>query len=274
MRHFFACVVMPTVAAVALVAGGCAGRFSGELDGPPVPPFSTAALATFDVGARGGLLRGLALPGDSCEEGAAIVDAARTLSTKNFNDFEAASAPLLALLDASQRDGDWRLELSVLSSTGLDDVDGAVVDLDDFDTDVFVGLTLCRKDGEAQLRNGGFEFDEGVDCFSAQDGDVVLERSDDGSLRIVAEKPLQFFNRNGGEDGELALDVGFSSCAALTTALDLSSPAATCFDSCLVRGGGIVDCVNTCRGGEGEGEGEGEEGEGEGEGEPPSDGEG
>lgn len=264
MRHL-CCVVL---LGACVSSTGCVARFSGELDGAPLPPFSTTALAIFEGAGGQARLFGTALPGDSCNDVVTVVETARafadSISTDNFN---SRGETLATTLNTIQPEDEWRFTVGINATTGLDSLAEAVVDLDSNDTDIFVGLQLCKSDGEAELRDGFL--DERQDCYRAVDGDLELARNEeDGSVRLLAVEPLTFLNDNGSEDGDIAFDITLSTCSPwIDTLSPTAAPANVCFQQCVENGGWAPTCATNCRfGGEGEGEGE-FEGEGEGEGE-------
>jgi len=264
MHHLLRVVLL----AACVSSIGCVARFSGELDGAPLPPFSTTALATFEGAGGQARLLGAALPGDSCNDVVTVVERARAFAdSSSTENFESRGERLASTLNTVQPEDDWRFTIGINATTGLDSVEEAIVDLDSNDTDIFVGLQLCKSDGEAELRDGFL--DERQDCYRAVDGDVELARNaEDGSVRVLAVEPLTFVNDNGAEDGDIALDITLTTCAPwIDTLSPTSTPANVCFQQCVENGGWGPSCANNCRfGGEGEGEGEGEfVGEGEGE---------
>ncbi len=246
--------------AAVVVAGSssaCAGRFTGELDGSPVPPFSSTALATFDRGPRGGgALLGMALPNDSCAGAVDVLQGARTFAQASSQSAIDDSANALTdVLVRVQPEGSWRLSVFI-NTLDLDFVNDAVVDLDDTDTDIFVSLGLCTSDGIPERTNNNF-FDERLDCYAANDGDLELTRNERGDLRLLAIEPLHFVNSVGADDGELAIDVELTTCSAWESALRTTA-GNSCFEQCLLTNSPVL-CVTNCGrnqfpGGEGEGE--------------------
>jgi hypothetical protein len=141
-------VAMALAAVVLLVDTGCALRFEGELDGEPIPTFSTGAFAVLDAGGTAASVVALATPGDSCAEATAYaalrVDNAE--ATTPERQIEVADA-LVAWSGRVLPEGAWLVQLQV-DSVGRALLRDVSVDLGSNDNDADVALSLCRSEGD------------------------------------------------------------------------------------------------------------------------------
>ncbi len=222
------------------VSSGCALRFQGELGGDPVPPFASGAFTLFDQGAGRATLGAIALPGDSCQDGADLLRIMRRQAEATTQErFEESAEELAAWYGAHLPRDSWMITVNVFTSEAAF-VDGASVDLDDVDTDTRLSLSACRSDQDDPEADDGF-FNPDVDCFIASDGQVELSL-DDATFGLRSDEAVEF-RENGQPDGELLFEMAFSACPAMDD------------DFARLQGGGGVRPPII---GEGEGEGEGE----------------
>ena len=227
--------------ALAPVVGsaGCALRFQGELGGDPLPPFPTGAFTLLDQGAGRASVGAIALPGDSCQDGADLLRIMRRQAEATTQErFEDTAEELADWYGAHLPRDSWMITVNI-TTEGAAFLDGASVDLDDTDTDTRLSLSACRSDKDNPEAKDGF-FSPDVDCFFASDGKVDITL-DDATLGLRADGPVEF-RENGQADGELLFEMSFTSCPAMED------------DFALLQGGGGVRPPI----GEGEGEGEGE----------------
>jgi hypothetical protein len=228
------------VVAAAASTAGCALRFQGELGGDPLPPFSTGAFTLFDQGAGRLSVGALALPGDSCQDGADLFRINRRQQEATTQErFEETAEELADWFGANLPRNSWMISVNLFTDGGAF-LDGASVDFDDTDTDVRAQLVACRSDSDDPKARDGF-FSPDMDCFIASDGEVDIT-FDDTTLGLRSTEAIEFREPNGQIDGELLFEMAFTSCPAMDD------------DFALLQGGGGGRPPI----GEGEGEGEGE----------------
>ncbi len=198
------------IAAVVVIGtASCAARFQGELDGKPVPPFSSVAYnaETLETSGRK-IVSIMAVRGDSC----AAATQFTTLSKLSRSIEATAEARLQArrdlatLLNTEVPPDEWRLQATLSGDNELS-LRGNEVDLQSLDTDVAVRFTLCRSEGIAEVNGGALFLDE--TCYTARAGRLAIDLNDgEQKLRLTAEQtPLTF------QDGELLLDMTANACA-------------------------------------------------------------
>lgn len=236
----------PLVAGALLVDAGCALRFQGELDGEPIPSFSTAAFAVVEGTGTSASVVALATPGDSCAEATAWAGlrADRAEATTPERQ-QAVADDQLAWQERVLPEGAWVVQLQV-------DTDGRAllrdvsVDLGGTDNDADVALSLCRSEGNPRAEGGVFIAD--VDCSRAREGDLRLALDEEaGSLRVEATKDAITFTDDAGRaDGALRLDMTFSACPSLATALQGLGGAFFDLGTGAVDGGDGADCREAC----------------------------
>jgi len=208
-------VVFGSVTGVA----GCAARFQGELDGEPIPTFSTAAFVVEDRDAPAAAgVAGIALPGDSCAEATTFiglqVDDAEATSAERRRETRAALAAWHARVLPR---GAWTLQVQV-ETPGRNLLSDLSVDLDDADTDADVTLTLCQSDDDADPDDTNFVAD--LDCSLASDGVVELALDEAaGTFGLSAGEPLTFVDTANNVDGRLRLEADFTACPGLAEPL-------------------------------------------------------
>jgi len=230
------------VVAAVLVGPGCAIRFQGELDGEPVPTFSTAAFTLFERGGTAASVVGLATPGESCAEATAYTSLRvdKTEATTPERQDEVADA-LQAWEQRVLPEGSWMVQLQV-DTDGRALLRDVTVDLSGTDNDATVALVLCRSEGNPRSADGNFTPD--VDCSRAAEGTLALTLDEEaGTFRVQAsDEPVTFTDSVGRADGALRLDMTFATCPSFGAALEELGGS-------FIDGGGPI--------GEGEGEGEG-----------------
>jgi hypothetical protein len=234
---------IPTIIVVSavLVGPGCAIRFQGELDGEPLPTFSTAAFAVIDGGGTAASVVALATPGDSCAEASAYtelrIDKAQATTPERQD--QVADA-LQAWEKRVLPEGAWIVQLQV-DTAGRALLRDVSVDLSGTDNDANVALVLCRSEGNPLSADGVFVPD--VDCSRATEGTLALALDEEaGTFRLQAsDEPVTFTDSVGRADGALRLDMTFSTCPSFGAGLEQLGGS-------FIDGGGPI--------GEGEGEGE------------------
>lgn len=255
----FSRLVPAVVATLAVVGSGCAARFEGELDGEPVPTFSTAAYFALDGAGASTVIRGLALPGDSCVEGATLlqleVDRLEATSAERLRE---VNADLAAFHARVLPRGAWVATLQI-ATDGKNLLSDLSVDLDDADTDADVGLTLCQSDDDADPTDTDFVPD--LDCSLATDGVVDLTLDDGaGTLGVDAREPLTFSDTAGRGDGTLRAELDFVACPAFEAPLvalatldagtpepgPVTDPTTGCETSCFIDPDGKELCEVRC----------------------------
>jgi hypothetical protein len=220
---------------------GCAIRFEGELDGEPLPTFSTAAFGLIDRGGTAASVVGLATPGDSCAAStdytALRVDQAEATTSERQDE---VADDLVAWEQRVLPEGSWLVQLQV-DTDGRALLRDLTVDVGDTDNDADVALSLCRSEGNPRSENGVFGSD--VDCSRAREGKLTLNLDEDaGTFRVQAvDDAITFTDDAGRADGALRLDMTFTTCPSLTSSLEELGGS-------IIDGGGPI--------GEGEGEGE------------------
>lgn len=182
---------------------GCAGSVRGDIDGESIPTFYDAALGGVEVDEpEGFLLVGYNLPGDSCEDGAALI-------ASTGDDDEDRVDTINELVPV----GDWQTQL-LLGGTSFNDLKNETYDLSDGDNEVGIQLSFCRQKREADVDDDGIDF--GNDCYRAADGDLTLELSDDDEqLRIVSDGELEVVDDDGDDVGDVTVDITFKGCQPL-----------------------------------------------------------
>jgi hypothetical protein len=255
-------VAMALAAGVLLVDTGCALRFEGELDGEPIPTFSTGAFAVLDAGGTAASVVALATPGDSCAEATAYaalrVDNAE--ATTPERQIEVADA-LVAWSERVLPEGAWLVQLQV-DSVGRALLRDVSVDLGSNDNDADVALSLCRSEGDPRADGGAFIPD--LDCSRAREGTVALALDEaSGSFRLQATDDSVTFTDDGGRaDGALRFDMTFSACPSFAAALDDlggsfidggggpigEGEGEDCRESCFTDESGAVRCEVFCDG--------------------------
>jgi len=195
-----------------VVAAGCpAGTVTGQLDGKAVPAFGEAAFGL--IAEEGALAFGFALPGDSCRDGKDVIDAA--FSTPD--DAAATNEANREVINDKVPEESWYISM-ILGADDNDDIENDTIELDDPGK---LGLVfdVCFQDNDAKIIDG--ELDNGADCFSASDGDVVLEidKKDPKTLRLKGEG-IEMIDGDGDDAGDVNFDVTFSRCADIEEALN------------------------------------------------------
>jgi len=228
---------------------GCAGRFQGEIDGAPVPPFSSAALGVQVLDGGQVLTVGVAMPGDSCVEGATFAQLQRDLANgETPSDRVDARAALAAWHQRVLPAGQWLLRAGFFGDSEVVMRD-AVIDVASPDTDVDVSFELCKSGGQARVEAGALIDD--LECYRVSEGLLSVDLADDrSSLRALAEEPVSF-TQSGQQEGALKLDVSFAACPALNDGLpsgeDQPQPIpGDCFEQCFDQPDGTKICEVVC----------------------------
>lgn len=224
------------------VSVGCAVRFQGELDGEPVPSFSSAAFAVVEGAGTSVNVVGSVTPGDSCAEAAALtrlrIDQAKAATPSRADD---TADGLVDWYERVMPEGAWlaKLDIAAPGTTVLRDTS---VTLGRRDNDADVLFSLCRSEGDPASANGVFIDD--LDCSLAAEGrlDIVLDEGA-GNLRVRAlDAPITFVGTNGRSDGALRFDMTLKACKPLAEVF-ADEP---CQPTCTPDSAGQSLCVVHC----------------------------
>jgi hypothetical protein len=198
-------------AGVVVFVGGCAGSVNGEIDGKSVGNFYSAAfgLGELDAGEVEAVsIFGLALPGNSCDDGTEVLD--QSLDSGGADPDDAVD-----LINERIPVDHWFATLQVSAEDESDFRDESV-ELDDEDPDVRVSLALCFQKKEAKVRNDAV--DDGSDCFGATDGDVNIT-FDGNRLGVASDDEVKFEDEDGDTAGRVTFNLGFSACESMSSTL-------------------------------------------------------
>lgn len=197
-----------------VVAGGCGpGGISGAIDGEVVPGFASASFGVVTAEGEGAVF-GAALPGDSCLDGAAVIDV--TLNNADRTP-EQRAADDADFINDSVPEGSWYVLTEFIAARQAD-IESDTIDLSDFDEGVDFSFTVCFQDNEASA--DGAVLDNGADCYNAKDGDLDVELAGDSSRYRVKGDDIEMQDLDGEAQGEVNIDLTFSHCPAMDTALD------------------------------------------------------
>lgn len=209
-------------------AVGCAARFDGEVDNKAVPSFGSAAFGTsttrsfFGIGARVHVVIGLLMPGDSCVDGAEFAKRQRRLAEAgNEAERDDRADDLADTINERLPEDAWfgRVTMTAPDDDDLDDTD---IDLGRQD-DIRMELVLCQRGGEATAVDGRIDTDD--DCYTAVDGDVLIDRSgDEGQLFLTSERGVDFSDEGGRDEGELDFSMTFAACDDLNDEVERLFP--------------------------------------------------
>ncbi len=204
-------------ALLTLLAASCAGSIAGDVDGQSVPSFGNAAFGIVTQDGAGGVF-GFALPGDSCADGADLLDLEDAASrAEGKAEIEAANEDIADLINERLPIDSWYI-LMFLIAEDEDDIEDDRVDLEDQDT-LSLSFTVCQQDDHAEVDADG-KLDNGADCYTARQGDVDVSIDEDATRFGVVGKEIELHDKDDDDVGDVDIDVQFSRCAAIDEELD------------------------------------------------------
>ena len=218
---------------VSVAVVGCSGgSVGGEIDGKSVPRFFSAAYSEINAGNGGSVLFALALPGDSCADGAELFEAT---DAEERVDFINEHVPV----------DSWLIAASVFAVDD-DDLKEATIEFGEADPEVFMSISLCRQDKKAE------EDDPNADCFGPTSGDLDISwDGDEGALHLKSAEKIEFRDVDGDDAGKVDIDITFHFCEAIGDAFEDAQntpppPPEDDEDSCFSAFDGVCDEPGEC----------------------------
>jgi hypothetical protein len=215
------------VVSILTVTAGCSvGTVTGEIDGRTVPGFSEASFGGIETTTDVFVVAGFAIPGDSCVDGAKILeiqaDEKKALDDGDVDEFENLVADHADLINAAVPVGEWLMSL-VFIGLDIDDVRDETFDLEkQVDDNVSIQFSLCLQKSEADVSSvdGVATLDTGADCFTAGEGELnFILNADDTELQVKGEKVEMQFD-DGDTAGDVDIDFTMTGCPALADGID------------------------------------------------------